>query len=86
MGTQVSLTPKPKLPHKIPTFRPPPQAGLLRFRVWVADRQLSGARQGGLVSSSASVLEPGGWGPLRQVPEARWEGRREGGEEQQVAT
>lgn len=85
MGAQVSLTPKPKLPHKIPTFRPPPQAGLLQFRVWVADRQLSGARQGGLVSS-ASVLEAGGWGPLHRVPEARWEGRREGGEKQQVAT
>lgn len=81
MGTQVSLTPKPKLPHKIPIS---PQAGLLWFRVWVADRQLGGARQGGLVSL-VSVLEAGGWGPLPQVPEARWEERREGGEGQQGA-
>lgn len=81
MGTQVSLTPKPKLPHKIPIS---PQAGLLWFRVWVADRQLGGARQGGLVSF-VSVLEAGGWGPLPQVPEARWKGWREGGEGQQGA-
>lgn len=82
MGTQVSLAPKAKLPHKIPIS---PQAGLLWFRVWAAVRQLGGARQGGLVSS-VSVLEPGDWGPLPRVPEARWEGRREGGEGQQVVT
>ena len=74
MGTQVSLTPKPKLPHKIPIS---PQAGLLWFRVWVADRQLGGARQGGLVSF-VSVLEAGGWG---RFPKCLKPGGRDGGRE-----
>lgn len=45
---RVSLTLEPKLAPKIPRS---PQDGLVPLRVWVAGRQLGGARQDGLMPS-----------------------------------
>ena len=55
MGTQVSLTPNAKLPHKIPIS---PQAGLLWFRVWEAVRW-GQARWAGVLGVSQEPLITG---------------------------